>query len=111
MGMKQGGTPPYLVWGGGLPSGGGPATLPKSGPIAQWLEQGTHNALVAGSNPAGPRTYRERRSLFLRGLLRQVGSLPDGQQVVTPLLPFFRIHAVDKEDALQMVKFVLDGSA
>jgi hypothetical protein len=23
------------------------------GPVAQWLEQGTHNALVAGSNPAG----------------------------------------------------------
>ena len=25
------------------------------GPIAQRLEQGTHNPLVAGSNPAGPR--------------------------------------------------------
>ena len=25
-----------------------------SGPVAQWLEQGTHNPLVAGSNPAGP---------------------------------------------------------
>ena len=24
------------------------------GPVAQWLEQGTHNHLVAGSNPAGP---------------------------------------------------------
>ena len=24
------------------------------GPVAQWLEQGTHNPLVAGSNPAGP---------------------------------------------------------
>ena len=24
-----------------------------NGPVAQWLEQGTHNALVAGSNPAG----------------------------------------------------------
>ena len=23
------------------------------GPVAQWLEQGTHNALVAGSSPAG----------------------------------------------------------
>lgn len=24
------------------------------GPIAQWLEQRTHNSLVAGSSPAGP---------------------------------------------------------
>ena len=24
------------------------------GLMAQWLEQGTHNPLVAGSNPAGP---------------------------------------------------------
>ena len=24
------------------------------GPVAQWLEQGTHNPLVAGSSPAGP---------------------------------------------------------
>lgn len=31
------------------------ATLPAwSGAIAQWLEQATHNRLVAGSNPAGP---------------------------------------------------------
>ena len=26
----------------------------RSGPLAQWLEQRTHNPLVAGSNPAGP---------------------------------------------------------
>ncbi len=24
------------------------------GPVAQWLEQGTHNPLVVGSNPTGP---------------------------------------------------------
>jgi hypothetical protein len=24
------------------------------GPIAQWLEQATHNRLVGGSNPSGP---------------------------------------------------------
>ena len=24
------------------------------GPVAQWLEQGTHNPLVGGSNPSGP---------------------------------------------------------
>src|ERR1035437_10067639 len=28
------------------------------GPIAQWLEQATHNRLVGGSNPSGPRFYR-----------------------------------------------------
>ena len=26
------------------------------GPIAQWLEQGTHNPLVTGSSPVGPTT-------------------------------------------------------
>ena len=26
----------------------------SKGPVAQWLEQGTHNPLVAGSSPAGP---------------------------------------------------------
>ena len=25
-----------------------------NGPVAQWLEQGTHNPLVVGSNPTGP---------------------------------------------------------
>ena len=27
------------------------------GPLAQWLEQGTHNPLVVGSNPTGPTKY------------------------------------------------------
>ena len=27
------------------------------GPVAQWLEQGTHNPLVGGSNPSGPTSY------------------------------------------------------
>ena len=25
-----------------------------AGPVAQWLEQGTHNPLVVGSSPTGP---------------------------------------------------------
>ena len=33
------------------------------GTIAQWLEQVTHNHLVAGSNPAGPTIFQ---SLFFR---------------------------------------------
>jgi aquaporin Z len=37
------------------------------GPIAQWLEQGTHNALVAGSNPAGPSFSKNLN--FLSGLI------------------------------------------
>ena len=28
----------------------------KGGPVAQRLEQGTHNPLVGGSNPSGPTT-------------------------------------------------------
>ncbi len=27
------------------------------GPIAQWLEQSTHNRLVGGSSPSGPTSY------------------------------------------------------
>jgi hypothetical protein len=30
----------------------------EKGPVAQRLEQQTHNLLVAGSNPAGPTTNR-----------------------------------------------------
>ena len=32
--------------------------IPKAGPVAQWLEQGTHNPLVVGSNPSGPTTFK-----------------------------------------------------
>ena len=31
-------------------------SLAASAPVAQWLEQGTHNALVVGSSPAGSTT-------------------------------------------------------
>lgn len=31
-------------------------TLTPQGPIAQWLEQRTHNPLVPGSSPGGPTT-------------------------------------------------------
>ena len=34
----------------------------RTGPVAQWLVQGTHNPLVAGSSPAGPTTPTFRRS-------------------------------------------------
>ena len=32
------------------------ATYILTGPVAQRLEQGTHNPLVVGSNPTGPTT-------------------------------------------------------
>ncbi len=31
--------------------------LAVAGPVAQRLEQGTHNPLVGGSNPSGPTTF------------------------------------------------------
>ena len=34
------------------------------GPVAQWLEQATHNRLVAGSNPAGAST--KKRTISVR---------------------------------------------
>jgi hypothetical protein len=33
------------------------ATIRMSGPVAQWLEQQTHNLLVVGSSPTGPTKY------------------------------------------------------
>ena len=31
-----------------------PVLYHAGGAVAQWLEQGTHNPLVVGSNPSGP---------------------------------------------------------
>ena len=31
----------------------------SAGPLAQWLEQATHNRLVAGSNPAGATKFSD----------------------------------------------------
>ena len=47
-----------------LPRHGGEVDRDAFGPIAQRLEQGTHNPLVAGSNPAGPTNPR----LAFRGI-------------------------------------------
>ena len=32
--------------------------IPRHGPLAQWLEQATHNRLVVGSNPTGATKYQ-----------------------------------------------------
>ena len=34
------------------------ATYILAGPVAQRLEQGTHNPLVVGSNPTGPTIFK-----------------------------------------------------
>ena len=50
-----------------------------SGPLAQRLEQGTHNPLVAGSNPAGPTSSkRAGQALRMPDLLGIVGVFPAG---------------------------------
>ncbi len=36
------------------------------GAVAQWLEQGTHNPLVVGSNPTGPTFYSSFGSYVAR---------------------------------------------
>ena len=36
------------------------ATYILAGPVAQRLEQGTHNPLVVGSNPTGPTIFCDR---------------------------------------------------
>jgi hypothetical protein len=40
--------------------------LLQDGPVAQRLEQWTHNPLVAGSNPAGPTNFSIQHSIFGR---------------------------------------------
>jgi hypothetical protein len=53
-------------------------TLPRVGPVAQRLEQRTHNPLVLGSNPSGPTTAKKRSAIgrvntsFCIDLARQV---------------------------------------
>jgi hypothetical protein len=38
-------------------------TMQAGGPVAQRLEQGTHNPLVRGSNPCGPTKLRQKEEL------------------------------------------------
>lgn len=38
----------------------------SAGPLAQWLEQATHNRLVAGSNPAGATKFINKLAATLR---------------------------------------------
>src|SRR5690606_1497778 len=47
---------------------------PRRGPIAQRLEQGTHNPLVPGSNPGGPTIFPRRRASATTWPLGQFGS-------------------------------------
>jgi hypothetical protein len=39
----------------------------NGGPVAQRLEQSAHNALVAGSNPAGPTNFPLRHRIEKKG--------------------------------------------
>src|SRR4029077_14363445 len=50
--LPRGSATPYCV------------SLIKSGPVAQRLEQWTHNPLVQGSNPCGPTNFSDGQSLF-----------------------------------------------
>ena len=47
----------------------------RHGPLAQWLEQATHNRLVAGSSPAGATKYQR---LTITGKYYQFSRIPIG---------------------------------
>ena len=57
----------------------------RHGPLAQWLEQATHNRLVAGSSPAGATKYikdldeKLSKSFFFASNLGQVMGQVMGQ--------------------------------
>ena len=53
--------------------------LHTQGPLAQWLEQATHNRLVAGSSPAGA----TKSSFMYQEELRLQGGLDGGQYFTT----------------------------
>jgi hypothetical protein len=58
------------------------------GSVAQWSEQGTHNALVAGSNPARPTTSGSGKLRRLFSELPAVdGEFPSGSNGLSPLRP------------------------
>ncbi len=65
-----------------------------SGPIAQWLEQRTHNPLVLGSSPSGPTILRSfwsygwhgQFSLFQKLELREDVKLSDESTKLGQLL-------------------------
>lgn len=59
----------------------------KKGPVAQWLAQGTHNLLVAGSNPAGPTQYNGH--LMENPRLRGFSICVHGKPLTGLLLPAF----------------------
>jgi hypothetical protein len=61
------------------------------GPIAQWLEQRTHNPLVPGSSPGGPTINQKRcpgaNAVQLREFVwRTAGAHEDANEVVRSLL-------------------------
>ena len=53
-----------------------PTPANKTGPLAQWLEQGTHNPLVVGSNPTGPSKVPPSKRLSLDKAVRGMQCLP-----------------------------------
>ena len=61
-----------------------------AGPVAQRLEQTTHNRLVAGSNPAGSTIH------FSESTLRDLehGLYNSLHQKVIQLCPFFKNHLI-----------------
>ena len=75
------------------------------GPVAQWLEQGTHNPLVVGSSPTGPTTglYFIRVKLFFmansffRQLLCPWGFIRVRQRIQQELVGAMRIQQTEQD--------------
>jgi hypothetical protein len=61
----------------------------KGGPVAQRLEQSAHNALVAGSNPAGPTNLPLRHKIKKRAKALHFyrKKYLGGGSIIAPLVP------------------------
>ena len=75
---------------------------PRDAPVAQWLEQGTHNPLVLGSSPGGSTTHRGLAVMAIRDhvpLTMRVLAVRILRQVVAALLALAMVPPMQSQGA------------
>ena len=81
------------------------------GPVAQRLEQGTHNPLVGGSNPSGPIDLRQSTSgCAAQGAAVDPENAPFDADLQTIIKRWAELPDAIKAGILAMVKMTGDGA-